>query len=75
MIIDIHGHTNAPPSLYAYKSGLLASKGAHGKGNPGINEDQLTTVVNNRADRVARSEMFAANASLHGSVECRSVAI
>ena len=47
MIIDIHGHTNAPPSLYAYKAGLLASKGAHGKGNPGINEEQLTNVVNN----------------------------
>ena len=41
MIVDIHGHTNAPPSLYAYKAGLLASKGAHGKGNPGINPDQL----------------------------------
>jgi 4-oxalmesaconate hydratase len=47
MIIDIHGHTNAPPSLYAYKAGMLASKGAHGKGNPNINEEQLATVVNN----------------------------
>jgi len=34
MIIDIHGHTNAPPSLYAYKSGLLSSKGAHGRATP-----------------------------------------
>jgi predicted TIM-barrel fold metal-dependent hydrolase len=47
MIVDIHGHTNAPPSLYAYKAGLLASKGAHGKGNPNLNEEQLANVVNN----------------------------
>jgi predicted TIM-barrel fold metal-dependent hydrolase len=47
MIIDIHGHTNAPPSLYAYKSGLLASKGAHGKGNPGLSEEAMANVVKN----------------------------
>ena len=47
MIIDIHGHTNAPPALYAYKSGLLAGRGAHGKGNPNINEDALATQVKN----------------------------
>ena len=47
MIIDIHGHTNAPPSLYAYKSNLLASRGAHGKGNPGLNEEALATAVKN----------------------------
>src|SRR5919198_1014797 len=47
MIVDIHGHTNAPPSLYAYKAQMLASKGAHGKGNPAINEEQLANVVNN----------------------------
>ncbi|HEY3060438.1 MAG TPA: amidohydrolase family protein [Chloroflexota bacterium] len=47
MIIDIHGHTNAPPSLYAYKSGLLASRGAHGKGNPGITEEAMSNAVKN----------------------------
>lgn len=47
MIIDIHGHTNAPPSLYAYKSGLLSSKGAHGKGNPGLNEEAMANAVKN----------------------------
>jgi predicted TIM-barrel fold metal-dependent hydrolase len=47
MIIDIHGHTNAPPALYAYKAGLLASKGAHGKGNPGVNEEALANAVKN----------------------------
>ena len=47
MIIDIHGHTNAPPSLYAYKAGLTASKGAHGKGNPGLNEEAMANAVKN----------------------------
>src|SRR6266480_3761316 len=47
MIVDIHGHTNAPPSLYAYKAGLMASKGAHGKGNPGLNEEAMANSVRN----------------------------
>jgi len=47
MIIDIHGHTNAPPSLYAYKSSLLASRGAHGRGNPGITEESMANSVKN----------------------------
>lgn len=47
MIVDIHAHTNAPPALYAYKGGLLASRGAHGKGNTMLNEDELAKVVNN----------------------------
>lgn len=47
MIIDIHGHTNAPPSLYAYKALLTASRGAHGRGSPNINQDQLAAAVNN----------------------------
>ncbi|MBM2809779.1 MAG: Amidohydrolase [Chloroflexi bacterium] len=47
MIIDIHGHTNAPPSLYAYKSGLLSSRGAHGKGNPGVTEEAMANLVKN----------------------------
>lgn len=47
MIIDIHGHTNAPPSLYAYKSGLLSSRGAHGKGNPNVTEEAMANLVKN----------------------------
>jgi predicted TIM-barrel fold metal-dependent hydrolase len=47
MIVDIHGHTNAPPSLYAYKAGLTASRGAHGKGNPGLNEEAMANAVKN----------------------------
>jgi len=40
MIIDIHGHISAPEGLYAYKATLLASRGAHGKGNPGKFSDE-----------------------------------
>lgn len=41
MIIDMHAHVVAPPELYAYRSGLLASRGAHGKGSPGISDERL----------------------------------
>ena len=46
-IVDIHGHTNAPPSLYAYKAGLLSGRGAHGKGNPGLTEEGIGNAVKN----------------------------
>jgi len=62
MIIDVHGHTNAPPSLYAYKSGLLASRGAHGRGNPGLNEESMSNVVKNHVtntmDKVGTDVQF-----------------
>ena len=32
MIIDIHAHVTAPQELYAYKAGILAHRGAHGRG-------------------------------------------
>jgi 4-oxalmesaconate hydratase len=41
MIIDAHGHVSAPPELYAYKSLLLASRGAHGRGDPGISDEKM----------------------------------
>ena len=41
MKIDIHGHVSAPDSLYAYKAGLLAHRGAHGRGNAGVTDDTL----------------------------------
>jgi OH-DDVA meta-cleavage compound hydrolase len=50
MIVDIHGHTNSPPTLFAYKSGMLASRGAHGKGNPGISEEAYANVVKNHVE-------------------------
>jgi len=47
MIVDIHGHTNAPPSLYAYKAQLLSGRGAHGKGNSGVTEEAMANNVKN----------------------------
>jgi 4-oxalmesaconate hydratase len=41
MIIDAHSHVSAPPELYAYKSQLLAGRGYHGKGNPGISDERM----------------------------------
>ena len=62
MIIDIHGHTNAPPGLYAYKSGLLAGRGAHGKGSPNIPEEALANQVKNHLannlDKVGTNVQF-----------------
>ncbi len=47
MIVDMHGHLNAPPQLYAYKSGLLASRGYHGRGNSGVTEENMAPLVQN----------------------------
>jgi predicted TIM-barrel fold metal-dependent hydrolase len=41
MIIDAHAHLVAPNALYVYKANLHANGGAHGKGGPGISDDQL----------------------------------
>jgi 4-oxalmesaconate hydratase len=69
MIIDIHGHTNAPPSLYAYKALLTASKGAHGKGSPNLNEEALAGVVKNHVtntlDKVGTDVQFLSPRPFH----------
>jgi 4-oxalmesaconate hydratase len=47
MIIDIHGHTVAPPEMYAYQSNLLASRGnpaSHLK-PPKISDQRLGEVL------------------------------
>ncbi len=41
MLIDIHGHTSTPPELQAYRAGLLASRGAHGRGGANASDEQL----------------------------------
>ena len=41
MIIDAHAHLVAPNTLYVYKANLQANRGVHGKGGPGITDDQL----------------------------------
>jgi 4-oxalmesaconate hydratase len=41
VIIDAHAHVNAPPELYAYQANLLASRGSHGQGDPGVTDSAL----------------------------------
>ncbi len=41
MVIDVHAHVTAPESLYAYKAGLLAHRGAHGRGKVGASDEQI----------------------------------
>ena len=45
MVIDIHGHVVAPPELYAYRAGLLAGRGAHGRGRLNIDDEKLKNAV------------------------------
>jgi 4-oxalmesaconate hydratase len=48
MIVDAHGHLQAPQSLYAYAQGLLNQRGMEGRPNVGISDEQLeaTTKAN-----------------------------
>jgi 4-oxalmesaconate hydratase len=41
MIIDAHQHVVSTVHLEGYKGGLLSSRGAHGKGGPGITLDMM----------------------------------
>jgi len=41
MIVDVHGHTVAPPELYEYALRLLASRGSHGRAGLKISDDRL----------------------------------
>jgi hypothetical protein len=62
MIVDIHGHTNAPPGLYAYIARLLTERGVRGKGAPTIGEEAFANAVNhhikNNLDAVGTDIQF-----------------
>lgn len=45
MIIDSHGHLNAPQSLYAGQSMMLAARGSHGRENLTVNDDELRALT------------------------------
>lgn len=49
MYIDVHGHVSAPAELYAYKAGLLAHRGAHGRGGAGISDDRLRSALHEQS--------------------------
>ena len=46
MIIDIHAHVTAPDSLYVYKAGLLAHRGAHGRGAVNATDEDIIKALN-----------------------------
>jgi hypothetical protein len=39
VVIDIHGHVSSPAELYAYRSILIAGRGAHGREGVKLPED------------------------------------
>ena len=41
MVIDIHGHVSSPAELYAYRSVLIAGRGAHGRSGVRLPKDQV----------------------------------
>ncbi|NQV54692.1 MAG: amidohydrolase, partial [Rhodospirillales bacterium] len=45
MIIDAHSHISAPVDLAAYKAGLLASRGSHGRGGVKISDEAMMVAL------------------------------
>jgi predicted TIM-barrel fold metal-dependent hydrolase len=41
MIIDVHAHISAPPELYAYQAGLLASRGGQRKSKLKVDDEEV----------------------------------
>ncbi len=48
MIIDCHGHVSPPTQLWAYKAGLVAHRGAHGRGGVHVTDDEIRDAVEHR---------------------------
>jgi 4-oxalmesaconate hydratase/OH-DDVA meta-cleavage compound hydrolase len=48
MIIDCHGHVSAPVELWAYKAGLLAHRGSHGRGGVKVTDAQLIAAAHHK---------------------------
>lgn len=46
MVIDVHGHVSAPTELWAYKAGLLSHRGAHGRGDVKVSDDEIRAAAN-----------------------------
>ena len=52
MRIDCHAHVSAPQQLWAYKAGLLAARGTHGRGAvaKSLTDDQLRAAANGKME-------------------------
>lgn len=44
-VIDIHGHVSSPAELYAYRSILLAGRGAHGRSGVTLPQDKVLSAA------------------------------
>lgn len=49
-VVDIHGHLSAPAELYAYKSLLVASRGAHGREGLQLPDEALVAASGRHLD-------------------------
>jgi predicted TIM-barrel fold metal-dependent hydrolase len=45
MIVDVHGHTTAPPELYAFNYSLLQSRGDYGLAKPQIGDERIAAAL------------------------------
>lgn len=45
MVIDMHGHVSSPPELYAYRSVLIAGRGAHGREGITLPTEKVTAAA------------------------------
>jgi len=62
VIIDCHGHVSAPAQLWAYKAGLLAARGAHGRGGVKVTDEEIRTADFDWLSQADRDKIFAGNA-------------
>src|SRR5262249_32948465 len=46
MVIDSHAHVTAPDALYVFKAGILAHRGAHGRGGVNVTDDDIMKAHN-----------------------------
>jgi predicted TIM-barrel fold metal-dependent hydrolase len=46
MIIDIHGHVSAPMQLWAYKANILSHRGAHGRRQVNVSDEEIRAAAN-----------------------------
>ena len=65
MIIDCHGHVSAPAQLWAYKAGLLASRGSHGRGGVKVSDDETARCAQCKPRSAPKGHLDALHA--HGT--------
>jgi predicted TIM-barrel fold metal-dependent hydrolase len=57
MLIDVHGHVTQHTEIGAYKAGLLASRGAHGRGGIRLSDEQVERATATHRKRIAAAQI------------------